>query len=169
MSIDRWIAINVVPQSQFSMQIAQDVQMRFQRINADPLSDTASGINWEVQIDLESLSPVSEEEKFQKLMQGEMLFANPVLARLYSVCPPLLELTLDSMGIKSGKTKGLIFQAMQAVVQMEQALAAQGQNAAPGIPSQPGAKPPAPGGPGPGPGPAGAPPPPAPPPAPKGA
>jgi hypothetical protein len=141
MNIDRWVQINTVPEGMFAPQIAQDIQTRFKRINADLLSDTASGVNWDVQIDLESLSPVSEEQKFQKLMQGEMLFANPVLARLYSVCPPLLELTLDAMGIKSGKVKETILGAMQQVVQMEQILAAQGQNAAPGVPSQPAAKP----------------------------
>jgi hypothetical protein len=143
MSINRWIAINVVPQSQFSMQIAQEVQARYARINADLLSDASQGINWEVQIDLESLSPVSEEEKFQKLMQGLTLFANPALGRLFSVSPELLQFTLSCMGIKSARTQQLILGAVQQVVMMEQQLAMAGQNASQGVPSQPGATAPA--------------------------
>jgi hypothetical protein len=48
----------------------------------------------------------------------------------------LLKHTLTLLGIKSGKDTGLIQDAMMKVVQMEAQLAAQGQNAAPGVSPQ---------------------------------
>ena len=158
MNLDRWVAINVVPDSQFTTQLAADISQRFSRINANVLGNAAAGVSWDVIIDLESLSPVSAEEKFQKWMQGLQLFGNPPMARLFSVSPELLKHTLDLLGMKSARDQQMIIGAMQQVVQMEQMLAAQSQNASPGMSPQaggptPGAPKPA-GGPQPG-GPAG--------------
>ena len=89
---------------------------------------------------MESLSPVSEEEKFQKWMQGLSLFGNQPMAMLFSVSPELLRHTLDLLGIKVAQDQMLILQAMQQVVQMQQALAMQGQNATPGISPQAGSQ-----------------------------
>lgn len=170
MSIDRVIATNSTPDNMYFMEIGQSIAQSFKRINSNILSDHAAGVEWDVIIDLEALSPVSEEEKFQKWMQGLSLFGNPGMARLFSVSPELLKHTLTLLGIKSGRDVALIQEAMQAVVQMEAQLAAQGQNASTGVSPQggsgaPGAPMPA-GGPQPG-GPAGpgasAPKPPAPP------
>jgi hypothetical protein len=138
MSIDKWIAVNVAPDSQFAPQLADKVSQTFQRVNSEILGDAAKGIQWDVVIDLENLSPVSEEEKAQKFMTGLQLMGNPPIARLLSVSPELLDFTLKTMGIKSGRQLGLITGAIQTVVQMEQQLAAQGQNAAPGVSPQAG-------------------------------
>jgi hypothetical protein len=51
----------------------------------------------------------------------------------------LLRHTLDLLGIKVAQDQMLILEAMQKVVQMEQMLAAAGQNAAPGVSPQGGA------------------------------
>ena len=95
-------------------------------------------MRWGVQIDIETMSPVSEEEKFQKWMQGLSLFANPPMARLFSVSPELLQHTLTLLGVKNAKDQRLILEAMMKVVQMEQQLAMMSQNAAPGMSGQPG-------------------------------
>jgi len=149
MNIDQWVAINVVPETMYATQLTQQIEQTYKRINAEILSDAQAGVRWSVIIDVESLSPVSEEEKFQKWMQGLSLFGNPAMARLFSASPELLIHTLNLLGVKSSKDQQMIVGAMQQVVLMEQQLAAQGQNAAPGISGQPGAgKPPAPKGPG---------------------
>jgi hypothetical protein len=136
MSIERVIATNLSSDNMYNMEIGQQIAQSFQRINASILSDSAAGVEWTVVIDLEALSPVSEEEKFQKWMQGLSLFGNPGMARLFAVSPELLEHTLTLLGIKSGKDVALIQDAMMKVVQMEAMLAAQGQNAAPGVSPQ---------------------------------
>lgn len=137
MSLETVIAINTVPDSMYAPQIGAQVAQTFKRINSNMLSEAASGVEWDVIIDLEALSPVSEEEKFQKWMQGLSLLGNPVLARLFSVSPEVMKYTLNLLGLKSDRQIVLIQQAMQQVVAMEAQLAAQGQNAAPGMPSQP--------------------------------
>ena len=139
MNLDQIVAINMAPDSQFAPQIGQKISQQFARINAEKLGKASEGIAWDVIIDLESLSPVSEEEKFQKWMQGLSLFGNPPMARLFSVSPELLRHTLDLLGIKVAQDQMLILEAMQKVVQMEQMLAAAGQNAAPGVSPQGGA------------------------------
>jgi hypothetical protein len=138
MSVDRWIAVNVAPDSQFAPQLADRVNQTFARVNSEILSDASKGIQWDVVIDIENLSPVSEEEKSQKFMAGLQLMGNPPIARLLSVSPELLEFTLKGMGIRSGRQLGLITTAVQTVVQMEQQLAMAGQNAAPGVSPQAG-------------------------------
>lgn len=149
MNMDQWVAINVVPETMYASQFTQQIEQTYKRINAEILSDAQAGVRWSVIIDVESLSPVSEEEKFQKWMQGLSLFGNPPMARLFSASPELLIHTLNLLGVKSSKDQQMIVGAMQQVVAMEQQLAAQGQNAAPGMSGQPGAgKPPAPKGPG---------------------
>ena len=159
MSMDRFIAANVAPDAMFqSPELAGPIQQSYARINSKTLSDRSQGIHYNVVIDIESLSPVSEEEKFQKWMQGLSLLGNPALARLFAVAPPLLKTTLEYMGIRSAKDQGLLIGSMQQVVMMEAQLAAQGQNSAKGMSPQAGGdkpgQPVAPGGPQPG-GPAG--------------
>jgi len=125
MNIDRFIATNVAPDSQMFPQVAMDVASSFQRINASILSDEAKGIRWDVTVDVDSLSPVSEEEKLQKWMQGLGFITNPVSAQLFAAAPPILERTLDLMGMKSAKDKELIVQGLKAFSQMMQQQTAQ--------------------------------------------
>ena len=136
MSMDRVIATNLTSDNMYHMEIGQQIAQSFQRINAEILGDHAAGVEWDVIIDLEALSPVSEEEKFQKWMQGLSLFGNPPMARLFAVSPELLKHTLTLLGIKSGRDVALIQDAMMKVVQLEAQLAAAGQNAAPGVSPQ---------------------------------
>jgi len=136
MNLDRWIAINVPADSLYQQQLAMDIGQKFEKINANILSDEAAGVRWDVVIDVESLSPVSEEEKFQKLLAGLQTISAPPLARLFSVSPPLLKMFLDGLGIKSAKDQEIISGSMQQVVQMEMQLAAQSQNSATGVSGQ---------------------------------
>jgi len=134
MSMDRWIAMNIAPDAMYATpQLSEGIQQSYQRINSSTLQDAAHGLAYEVTIDVESLSPVSEEEKFQKWMQGLTLLGNPSFARLFSVAPPLLIETLKYMGLRSAKDQGLLVGAMQTVVQMEAQLAAQGQASSTGV------------------------------------
>jgi hypothetical protein len=140
MNMDRWIAINVAPDSMYSMELAQQTAQQFEMINADKLNEESSGLNWGVSIDMESLSPVSEEEKFQKWMQALTLLGNPGMSRLFALSPELLKHTLDLMGIKSARDQEMIIQSMQKLMQMEMQMAAQGQGQGPGVTPQPGSQ-----------------------------
>ena len=150
MSIDRFVMTNVAADSTLFMEAAQHVASSFQKINADVLADKAAGIRWDVHVEVEALSPVSEEERFQKWMQGLSFITNPISAQLFAVAPALLEHTLDLMGMKTSKSKTLIQEGLKAFMQMQMQMAQQGMNPgnAPGVSPQPGgAQPGAPSGP----------------------
>ncbi len=136
MTLDQWVAINVVPDGQAAQELAPMVAQQYQRISGEILQRAAAGVHWTVTIDVDSLSPVSEEQKFQKWMQGLQLLSNPPMARLFSVAPPILMETLKLLGVKGAKQQQMIMEGMRAMVQLEQQLAAQSQNSAPGMPSQ---------------------------------
>jgi hypothetical protein len=140
MSIDRFIMTNVDTDSPMAQQAAMEVSQAFEQINADILAEASTGIRWDVTIDVDSLSPVSEEEKFQKWMQGLGFITNPMSAQLFALAPELLSYTLDLMGMKASKGKALIQQGLAAFMQMQQQMAAQGMNPgnAPGQSPQPG-------------------------------
>ncbi len=145
MSLDHWIAINVDPDSAFAPQAAVQVATQFQQLTADKLASAAKGIRWVVQVDVESLSPVAEEQQLGRWMQALSLLLNPGMARLMALAPPILKRTLDLNGIKSGRDQDAIGQALTAMAQLEmQMQQAQinggGGAAAPkGVASQPGA------------------------------
>lgn len=148
MSIDRFVAINVDQQAPEAQQAMMEVMQQFQKINADILAEASSGIRWDVIVDVETLSPVSEEERLQKWMQGLSYITNPMSAQLFAVAPELLSHTLELMGMKGSKSKELIQMGLQKFVQMQQQMAQQGMNPAngPGVsgqagPAQPGPAP----------------------------
>lgn len=137
MRVDQWIAINIPADTMYAQQLGQDIAMKFQKINAQVLSDRSNGLTWNVLVDIESISPISEQEKFQKWMMGLELLANPAYSRLFSVAPPLLQQTLKYMGLNGAKDQGILAQALQQVVLMEQAMASMGQAGQQGMPSKP--------------------------------
>ena len=158
MNLDQIIMMNVAPDSQFSQQISMEVAQSFKAINAQTLAQAETGMSWAVQIDVESLSPVSEEEAFQKWMQGMTLIANQAMQELFGVSPELFKMTLEKMGIRSASDQELMVGSLQKLMkqkqQMMQMQAMQGGQGS--APKNPGISPmggsPQPGSPGPGPG-----------------
>jgi hypothetical protein len=141
MNVDQIVAMNVAPDSLYSQQIAMDVAQTFKKINAETLGRAETGMTWSVQIDVESLSPVSEEEAFQKWMQGLTLIGNPQMARLFSVSPDLLKMTLEKMGIRSARDQEMIITGLQKMVQQEMEVMRQQAMAGGSAPKQPGVSP----------------------------
>lgn len=136
LSLDRWVAINTAPDSTLALDDAAAVQQLYTQINADRLAVVSKGLSWTLTIDIESLSPVTEQEQLQDWMQGLTVLSNPGMARLFSVSPELLKRTLTLLKVRSSRDQQLILDAMQKVVQMEMMLAAQSQNASTGVSPQ---------------------------------
>ena len=145
MTLPRWVMINSDPNSPQFMADAQNIAQNYQQLTQQNLSDAHEDLKWDVTIDVESLSPVSEQEKQAQWMQALNLISNPAVAPLLAMSEELLKRTLDLNGIKSAKDQAAIREALMAKAQMEAQMA--GQQAQPGVTSLPG-----PGGP-PGPGP----------------
>lgn len=156
MILDQWVGINVEPDALYADIASQQVQQQYRQITSQKLRQASQGIEWDLDVDVESLSPVSEEEKFQKWMQGLSFIGNPGMAMVFAASPDLLKHTLTLMGMKSSKEQEMIVQGLAAVAQQQQAAQQPGQGSPPnprGASPQPGgAQPgqPAPGGPQPG-------------------
>jgi hypothetical protein len=148
MTLPRWITMN---SDQFSPAFQQDAMViagLHREITLQNLQDAHDDMRWDVSVDVESLSPVSEQEKQAQWMQALNLISNPAVAPLLAMSEPLLKRTLDLNGIKNAKDQGAIQQALAMKAQMEmQAMQAQ-QGGPPGVAPMPGA-PTGPGGPGP--------------------
>jgi len=149
MTLPRWIAINSDPYSPAFAQDAQQIAGLHQQITMQNLQDAHDDLRWDVSVDVESLSPVSEQEKQAQWMQCLNLISNPAVAPLLAMSPELLKRTLDLNGIKNQKDQAAIGNALAQKAQMEMAaMQAQEGGGPPGVAPMPGA-PTDPGGPGP--------------------
>ena len=121
MSLTRWVAINVDLDSPMAWEEATKVATTFQQINAEKLRSAATGINWRIEVEADTLSPVSDAEKGMKLMQMLNFISTPQGAALLSQVPSLLKRLMSLAGIKSGEDTDAIKDALAVITQMNQA------------------------------------------------
>jgi hypothetical protein len=148
MTLDRWISINTDPYSPAFMQDAQMIAGQWQQITQQTLEEATDSLRWDINVDVDSLSPVSEQEKQAQWMNALNLISNPAVAPLLAMSPELLKRTLDLNGIKNAKDQAAIGQALMQKAQLEMQMAQAKMAGPPGVAPQPGG----PGGPPPGPG-----------------
>jgi hypothetical protein len=147
MTLPRWVTINSDPFSPAFQQDAQVIAGLHQQITMQNLQDAHDDLRWDITVDVESLSPISEQEKQAQFMQMLNLISNPAVAPLLAMSQPLLKRIMDLSGIKNAKDQGAIQEALMQKAQMEmQMMQAQG-GGPPGVAPMPGA-PSGPGGPG---------------------
>jgi hypothetical protein len=111
---------------------------QFQEVTPDQLQQADDGMQWDITVDVESLSPVTEEQHGNRIMQALNLIAAPGPGTLLSLSPPLLKNMLNLMGIRNASDQQNIFNALQAKMQMEQQMAAMGGPGPVGVAPQPG-------------------------------
>jgi hypothetical protein len=116
----------------FADELTQQMTQQHRMITGDKLRRAATGLEYDVIVDMESLSPVTEEEKFQKLMQGMMFISNPQMQQVFAVAPDLLEELLKSMGIRNAKKIDMITGAMDKLMEIQMQQAQMGQQPGPG-------------------------------------
>jgi len=147
MTLPRWIQINSDQNSPEFMADAMHIAQMHKEITLQNLQDAHDDLRWDVTVDVESLSPASEQEKQAQWMQALTLISNPMVAPLLAMSPELLKRTLDLNGIKNAKDQAAISGALMKKAQLEMQMAQQAaaQKAGPGVTSMPGAPPPPPG------------------------
>lgn len=138
MQLDRWVATNVAPDSMYAPMEMQKVQQTYMALKAQQLVQASQSVEWDLTVDVESLSPVSEEEKFQKWMQGLSFIGNPAMAMVFAAAPDLLKYTLKLMGLRSAREQEMIVGAMGQLMQMQMQMAQAGGKPGPGISPMPG-------------------------------
>ena len=147
MTLPQWIMLNSDQYSPMFMQDAQGIAEKWQQITQQSLEQANESVRWDVSVDVESLSPVSEQEKQAQWNQILAMISSPAVAPLLAMSPELLKRTMDLNGIKSGKDQAAIQNALAMKAQMEMQMAQMQAQGPPGVPSMAGAPAP-PGGPG---------------------
>ena len=141
MILDHWILRNSDPFSPYFEQDAAAIAQQYQLITFQELQNASSTMRWDVSVDVESLSPSSEEEKRQTWNTTLQMLGNAPIARLLAQSTELLKRTLDLNGMHSAKDQALIGQALMKVSQIEMQMAAAGAKPGPGVSGQAPAQP----------------------------
>jgi hypothetical protein len=123
MTLPRWILLNSDQNSPAFAQDAMRIAQNHQQITAKNLEDANAALRWDVSVEVDSLSPVSEEQKGQQWLQMLSMISNPTIAPLLALSPDLLKRTLDLSGIKNGKDQAAIGQALAQQAQMQMQMA----------------------------------------------
>ena len=133
MNVTKWVAANVDMDSMFATESAAYVAQTFQQINAEKLRSTVTGITWTIEVEADTLSPVSEAERGMKLMQMLNFISNPPAAALMSRAPKILKRLMSLAGIRAGEDIDALQEALAAIVQMNMQMAAATGQGMPGV------------------------------------
>lgn len=125
MVLPRWIQRNADPFSPYLQQYAARLSELYQQITFQDLQEADSVVRWDVTVDVDSMTPATEEQKQAKWNQALIMLANPSVGRILGASPELLKHTLDLNGIHSAQEQRLIGEALMREAQMQAAMAAQ--------------------------------------------
>ena len=89
-------------------------------ITPEDLEDSYGVGDWDVTVDIESLSPVSESQHASRIMQALQLISSPGPGELLAISPELLKTMLNLMGIRSAEDQAAISNALMMQQQMRQ-------------------------------------------------
>lgn len=131
MTLPIWIKVNVDATAPTAAEEAMRVATLWQEITADQLGD----MNYDISVDVESLSPIAEETERSSWLQMLTVITNPALQIPLASSDVLLRKTVGYFGIKSEREISEIQKAMQASMMM-MAQAAMAQAQAKGTPGQ---------------------------------
>ena len=161
MTLPQWVLINTDPHSQAvamdAMQISTYLnqiknpippevekiamsmhQQERQLVSQADLSAAYGDGRWDVTVDIESMSPVSESQHAARIMQAMNLIASPGVGQLLSLSPPLLKTMLNMMGIRNAADQNAIQMALMMRDQMNMLMMQMGGGGAPGVAPMPG-------------------------------
>lgn len=132
MALPYWIEVNVDPMGPNAMQEAMNVAAAWEEITAEALGDQC----YEVSVDIESLSPVTEDLRRNQWMGLLQIMSNPGAVMFHLASDDVLKKTLAFHGVRSAKEIGSMKEAMMAVM----AALMQSQGQAPQPPGEAGAQ-----------------------------
>lgn len=138
MTLPMWILKNADPFSPSFPMEATKIAQAYRPITYTDIEEADNLIRWDVNVDIETLSPLTEQTARAEWGQMLSMISNPAVAMLLSRSKVLLKRTLDTFGIRSGRDQEAIAEAL--------GMLAQAAATPPGMPGTP--SPPNPAGPG---------------------
>ena len=112
MALPYWVEINVDPLGPNAMAEAMNVAAAWEEITAEALGDQC----YEVSVDIESLSPVTEDLRRNQWMGLLQIMSNPGAVMFHLASDDVLKKTLAFHGVRSAKEIGSMKEAMMAVM-----------------------------------------------------
>lgn len=109
------IQVNVDPASPSKLQEALQTALLWKEITSTDLGD----LEFEVSVDVESLSPVTDDLQRQQWTQVLAMITNPMVALVLSSSPAMLKKTLNMYGVRSSQDIAEVQQALQVVIQAQ--------------------------------------------------
>ena len=146
MALPKWILRNADPTSPMFNQEIIKIAETYRQITFSELDEADNTLRWDVQVDVDSLSPAGETELKAEWGQALSMISNPAVAMLLSKSPVLLKRTLEINGIRASKDQDAIAAALGLVGQAGMSGEVSNPNTPAGPPGAPPGPPP-PGGP----------------------
>jgi hypothetical protein len=115
MTLDMWILRNVDLQSPAAMMEAARVAANWQKITFNDLKD----MNYEVQVDVEALSPVTMEQQRAEWFEVLNIISNPAIMMFLLTSDEVLKKTLAFLGMRADKDVQMIKQGMIQILTMQ--------------------------------------------------
>lgn len=112
MALPFWVEVNVDPLGQNAVQEAMNVAAAWQEITSEALGDQC----YEVSVDIESLSPVTEDLRRNQWMGLLQIMSNPGAVMFHLASEDVLKKTLGFYGVRSAKEVASMKEAMMAVM-----------------------------------------------------
>jgi hypothetical protein len=147
MTLPMVVLKNVDPFSPMLIQEALRVEASWRQITFQELKEADNLVRWDVNVNIETLSPLTEQTARAELGQLLQMIGNPAVAMLLSRSKALLKRTLDTFGFRSAADQQDVMEALGMVSQAVQQGAIGGMPSPPAAPNSPFPQPPGPGGP----------------------
>lgn len=117
MTLPMWILRNADPQSLDFMTDASKIATLYRQIALTDLKEADQLLRWDVSVDVETLSPLTEDSLRAQITSLVTTLAQPPIAMLLHNSPPLLKIVLDRNGLRSARDQESIRMALGMLAQ----------------------------------------------------
>jgi hypothetical protein len=112
------VKMNADPYAPDAALEGQAIAAQWQQITAEQLKEADATLKWDVAVDVQSLSPLTQQQEAERWMQFLNLISNPGVGGLLALSPELLKHTMNLAGIRNNKEQQAITQALAMKMQL---------------------------------------------------
>lgn len=115
MTLPMWVKRNVDLHSPSAPMDAEKIAELHREITLDDLMEADRTLRWDVAVDIETMSPVTEQEARAEMSQLITMISQPAAAMLLAKAPTLLKRALDTFGFRSSADHKMVQEALGLV------------------------------------------------------
>jgi hypothetical protein len=114
MLLPQWVRVNSDPYSPSFPEDAMAIAEDWKRITQEELQNADDLLTWDVVVQVENLSPLSEQQEAARWLQVLNLISTSPVGKLLAMSPELLKRTLDLGKIRNTQDQAAIGAALAA-------------------------------------------------------